>query len=79
MGSPQGIDGHGVLLPGVYPTRADAREAAARWLTSRGMDAWDVESHTAGQVDRAWWGGDDVGFVDQQHASAVPVTVVHPA
>lgn len=72
------IEGQGARLPG-RPRRADARaQVAAHLKAQRGMDDIDAEDTAEdAQVVRAWWGGDEVGFVGEHHPGAVAVTVLN--
>lgn len=72
------LPGHGLLLPGHATTPSAARAAAREWLLAAGVSAWDAEAGTeAAQVGLAWWGGEQLGFVQQGHDQAAAVTVVH--
>lgn len=58
---------------------ADALAQTQAWLVEHGMDALDAElalQPRSGLVARAWWGGDGVGFVGEEHPDARPVLVV---
>lgn len=72
------VHGQGLVLDGtLVKTPTAARAAAADWLLAHGADEWDVEAGTEqAPVARAWWGGDEVGFVQKQHESAQVVVVV---
>lgn len=72
------VHGQGLVFDGtLVKTPAAARAAAADWLVEHGADEWDVEAGTEqAPVARAWWGGDDLGFVQKQHESAQVVVVV---
>lgn len=61
-------------------TRAGVLAQARAHLIGRGMDPFDADDALAagqGLVVRAWWGGDDVGFVQEGHPNAAPVIVVN--
>lgn len=69
------FDGHGL-------SRAQALGQARAALTARGTSTWEADDlfiDRPGLVVRAWWGGDDVGFVQEHHDGATPVTVVNVA
>ncbi|MES2211465.1 MAG: hypothetical protein V4515_14975 [Chloroflexota bacterium] len=70
------IPGHGLMLDGHSETPTHARDTAAAYLVEKGADAWDADTSSA-RVARAWWGGDEVGFVQAEFDGAQPVTVVH--
>lgn len=74
------------IAPGVFVfatqdrTRRSVLDEAKAALEARGMHPLDVEEllvDAPGRVARAWWGGDDVGFVQENYPGAVPVTVVN--
>lgn len=71
------VDGNGLVLPGWFDSRAEALVVAREWL--EGADQWEVETallDRPGLLQRAWWGGADLGFVGEEHPQATPVTVV---
>lgn len=77
---PMLIPALGLALPGHdYATPAEARTAAANWLTSHGhsdWSDWDAQLHTeTARVAREWY-SPARGLV-QEHHDGVPVTVVH--
>lgn len=75
------LEGQGLVLPGHVATPTQARATAHAWLLDGGADPWDAEARTeAAPVNRAWWAGEDPGFVQEHHDGAQPVTVVqlHP-
>lgn len=72
--------------PGVFVfatqdrTRQSVLDEARAALEARGLHPLDVDEllvDAPGRVVRAWWGGDDVGFVQEHHPDAVPVTVIN--
>jgi hypothetical protein len=70
----------GLVFDGHDSARPDVLAQARTHLVGAGMhplDADDVLADRKGLVVRAWWGGDDVGFVGEEHPQAQPVTVVH--
>lgn len=70
------VPDHGLILDGT-PTPTEAVDQATAWCAARGLDAWDIdELGLAGRVRRAWWGGDELGFVGRDHQAAVEVVVV---
>jgi hypothetical protein len=74
---PIAVPGHGLLLDGDGGRVSVCRELAYDWLTSRGVDevTADLVTHSAA-VERAWWGGEEAGFVAEGHQQARLVTVV---
>lgn len=67
---------HGLVLYDIA-TPADAESATAAYCAARGLDDWDVlELDLPRRIRRAWWGGDEVGFVDRDYPAAVEVVVV---
>lgn len=68
-----------IVLFGEFAKREDAREAARAWAIAQGISEWDAEELSGGRVDRAWHGGGDRGFVQEDHEGAQAVTVVFPA
>jgi hypothetical protein len=59
-------------------TPADAIAAVEGTLRDRGLDDWDLhELDLRRHVSRAWWGGDEFGFVGADHPQAQQVVVVH--
>lgn len=74
------IPDHGLMFDGHDTPRADLLAAARAHLLGRGMHPLDTDDTLAngpGLTARAWWGGDEVGFVQSHHEGAQPVTVVH--
>lgn len=68
----------GVVVPGAE-TATDARAAAKAWLTTEHGVHPDEADEIVAESPRpalAWWGGDEVGFVQEHHEGAVPVRVV---
>lgn len=62
------------------PSPARAVELARAYITERatGLDEWDLAALLdAIRPQRAHWGGDDLGFVGQDHELARPVVVVN--
>ncbi len=61
-------------------TPAEAIGAARAHLMRDAVGEWEAyereQTLTGLKAVRAWWGGDDVGFVQSHHAKARPVTVV---
>jgi len=60
-------------------SRADILARARAHLIAKGVDPFDADDMLAdrqGLVVRAWWGGEDVGFV-QEHHDGRPVIVVN--
>lgn len=87
------LPGHGYVVDG-HVTRAEAIEATRTALVDAGMDPLDADDDLVDQpglVARAWWGGDEVGFVGEAvngfcpaetpsgRRPSSPVTVVHVA
>lgn len=73
------LPGHGLMFDGHDTPRAEVIDAARAHLLAQGMHPLDVDDMLAdrpGLTVRAWWGGDDVGFVGETHEAAQPVTVV---
>lgn len=72
------VPGQGLVLDGAtVNTPTAARRAAGEWLKARGVDEWTVEEATAqAPVARAWWGSEEVGFVQKHHELATVVAVV---
>lgn len=53
---------------------------ALEFLLTKGLHRLDVEIALIpreGLVGRAWWAGQSVGFCNEQHPDAQPVTVVN--
>lgn len=71
------IPGHGIVLDGHDVTRDQAVTAASEHLA--GVDDLVLADLLArpGLIVRAWWAGEDVGFVQPEHPDARPVTVVN--
>lgn len=78
----------GVLLidDDVSLTKADCRQLAVDWATSRGLAIDPIDDDPSEwQVVRAWWAGGDVGFAAEHHKGVTGVLVVnlpshlHPA
>jgi hypothetical protein len=72
------VEGGALLIEGHVP-RSGAITAARAYLLAEGMDEWDVDERLVdrpGLVGRAYWGGDEVGFVGEEYPGAEPVTVV---
>ena len=62
------------------PSPAAATDQARRYITERmpGLDAWDLADLLATiRPQRAWWGGDALGFVGETHPLAHAVAVVN--
>lgn len=62
------------------PSPMEAAALARVYITEQatGLDEWDLAELLAGiQPQRAWWGGELLGFVGRDHADAKPVVVVH--
>lgn len=58
------------------PTAAAA--AVEEHLRAQGMDDWALhELDIPSMLRRAWWGGDELGFVGHDHPQAQQVVVVH--
>lgn len=73
------IPGQGVVLDGHAASRASCREAARLFLISDcsySEDQADLSTDSA-EVSRAWWGGDSVGFVNQEYEGSAAVSVVN--
>lgn len=75
------VRGQGLLVDG-HADDPDALEAEVlAWLDASVTDAWKRRQVRtlvgSALLGRAWWGGPQFGFVGEQHADAVPVTVVH--
>lgn len=73
------VEGPALLIDDHVP-RSDALTAARAHLLAEGYDEWDVDEQLVdrpGLVGRAWWGGDELGFVGEEHPDAEPVTVVN--
>ncbi len=85
------LDGNALLIDGHVP-RADAIAAAREHMLAAGMDEITVDDLLVDRphlIGRAWWGGDDVGFVNEGinglreadtpsgRGPSDPVTVVH--
>lgn len=69
-----------MLLDGQDRSRVEVLILARAHLVSAGwheLDADDALSPRPGLVVRAWWGGDERGFVQQHHDDATAVTVVN--
>lgn len=69
---------HGLMFDGHDTRRADLVEQARTHLEAHGVHHLDIDEalERPGLVARAWWGGDDIGFVQEGHPNAKPVTVV---
>jgi hypothetical protein len=79
MTEPMSLD-HALVFDGQDASRADVLAKARAHLIATGMhplDADDAVVDRQGLVVRAWWGGDELGFVGQDHPDAQPVTVVN--
>lgn len=62
------------------PSPAAATDQARRYITERmpGLDAWDLVDLLATiRPQRAYWGGDELGFVGDSHPLAQAVVVVN--
>jgi hypothetical protein len=71
---------HGLMLAGHDTQRAEVLTLGRAALLELGVSAWDADEQLAdrpGLLARCWWGGDDVGFVQEGHPGATPVTVVN--
>ena len=75
------IDQVGLVIDDIpLPSPAAATEQARVYITERatGLDEWDLAELLASiQPQRAWWGGDELGFVGRDHDQARAVVVVH--
>lgn len=66
-----------VVFPGHDMLPRQALQAAEQYLTDT-WGAWAAYDWIRGATTaQAWWGGRDVGFVQQEHPQAQPVTVVN--
>lgn len=72
------IAAQGVVVSGHGP-RGEARTEAAQCLiVDHGWTPVDADDATDdASVSRAWWAGDEVGFVSAEYPGAVPVTVLN--
>lgn len=71
---------NGLMFDGHDTPRAELLDLARAHLIAQGVHPLDADDQLAdrqGLVARAWWGGDELGFVGEQHPDASPVTVVH--
>lgn len=60
--------------------RTELLSQARTYLIGQGVHPLDADDQLAdrqGLIARAWWGGDEIGFVSPEHPSAELVTVVH--
>ncbi len=74
------LEHHGLIVDGHDVRRADVLAQAADFLIGLGVSVHDVEDRLIdrpGLIARAWWGGDERGFVQEHHDGAEPVTVVN--
>lgn len=74
------LEGHGLVLDGHDIRRADVLAQATEFLTGLGMSIHDAEERLIdrpGLIARAWWGGDERGFVQENHDDSQPITVVN--
>lgn len=68
------------IFTGQDRARASVLDEVRVALAARGMHQLDVDEllvDAPNRVVRAWWGGDQVGFVQETYPGAVPVTVVN--
>lgn len=68
------------IFQGQDTSRATVLAEARAALVARGLHPLDVDEllvDAPGRVVRAWWGGDQVGFVQENYPGAVPVTVIN--
>lgn len=59
-------------------TRADVLAQSRAHLIGKGVDPFDADDMLAdrqGLVVRAWWGGDEVGFVQEHHDGRAVIAV----
>lgn len=71
---------NGLMFDGHDTGRAELLAQARAYLIGQGVHPLDADDQLAdrqGLIARAWWGGDEVGFVSPEHPDAQPVTVVH--
>lgn len=69
-----------IAYPGHDTTRQAVLAAARDHLIGRGKHHLDVDDALVdgqGKVGRAWWGGEEVGFVQEGYPGAQAVTVVN--
>lgn len=69
-----------LVFTGQDTPRTDVLAGARAHLVAAGMhplDADDALVDRQGLVVRAWWGGDEVGFVGEDYPDAQPVVVVN--
>lgn len=69
-----------LVYAGQEAARSDVLAAARAHLIAAGAHHLDVDDALVDQpglVLRAWWGGEGVGFVGEEHPDAQPVTVVN--
>lgn len=61
-------------------TRQELRDETRTRLIADGKNSFDVDTalvDTPELLARAWWGGEELGFVGETHPLAVPVMVVN--
>lgn len=71
------VEVHGgvLLVEGHDVSQADMRDGIRGHLVARGWDEWSVETALAGaRLDRAWY-SDELGFANEGHEGARPVTI----
>lgn len=71
---------HGLIIDGHDTPRVEVLAQARAMLRELGVTAWDADEELTprpGLLSQAWWGGDDAGFVPEDHPGARPVTVVN--
>lgn len=76
----QDVPDHGYVIDGHNTTRASLLTLTRERLVAGGMSPWDADETVMdrpGLVQRAWWGGSDIGFCGEDHPNAQPVTVVN--
>ncbi len=67
----------GLLVDGHDATRADVLARTRTYLLVSHHHLDVDEALATARVSRAWWGGEKVGFVQEGHPDAQPVTVVN--
>jgi hypothetical protein len=70
----------GFVFAGQDTPRAEVLAAVREELITAGRNHLEVDEllvDRKGLVVAAWWGGDELGFVGEDHPNAQPVTVVN--